>query len=230
MNRHITRLPSIALALLLALSLAACLEKETSSIVYVEADGSVTWTILESGVHSDSADPDAARREERDYLAEHRAGWTELAKALAAMGGLDIQAHVLRDRAPFETHTSARFDGLEVWSNGYCAARRWPCTSQTAREGAQTTWTWTIAGGATGSDQADEVDGVMAPLDEALVGLRVRLAAGRFVSARGFQLAGAVATLDSDAWEGDQDEYTLSLTWTRDTYSTLTSTSPRFAF
>jgi len=212
MTNSTTRLLAAALTLVLALSSSACLTKETRSTVYLEDDESVTWSILETDVRSDSANPVEARQEEDGYLAEHEGGRARLAAALAAIGGRDIRISLLHSRAPFEAHASARFASLESVVNGYCTARRWVCSSNVERDGGKTTWTWTVVM-ADGADDAGDDDQPLDALDEAVTNLHICLSAGRFVAATGFKLDGErVAQIDPEGEDG-QEQYTFSLTW-----------------
>ncbi len=215
MTNNTARLLPAALTLALALTSAACLTKETRSTVYVEDDGSVTWTILETDVRSDSTSPVEARQEEDGYLAEHEGGRSRLAAALTAVGGRDTRVFLLHSRAPFEAHASARFDSLESVVTGYCAARRWVCSSNMERDGGKTTWTWTVVM-EDGADDAEDDDESLDALDEAVSNLRICLGSSRFLAATGFKLDGdRVATIDPDEDVDGQERYTFSLTWER---------------
>ena len=191
MKNQSFRLLPIGLTLGLMACSAACLERETAGPAYVEADGSVTWTILETGVRSDASDPEAARREEDEYAAAYASSHGPLAAALSAIGGTDVNARLLRARAPFEVYASARFQSLESLAMGYCSSQGWWCTSRMETAGRQTIWTWTLAT----ADQGPEEG--LSSLDEAVTKLKITLASGRFVSAAGFTLNGdREATID----------------------------------
>ena len=199
------------LALALALLATACLEKDTSSTAYVEADGTVTWVIMETGVRSDAHDPMEASREEEEYVRAHRSGSAPLSEALASMGGQDIRTELLRDRVPFSSITSARFASLEDLVRSYCEAAGWGCGAATERQGRRVTWTWTVWEVA---DSTDDARAIRA-LDDALGNLRVVLAEGRFVAARGFTFEDGSATLTPPEDDG-AEPFTVSLTWERE--------------
>jgi len=213
MTNNTARLLPAALTLALALPSAACLTKETRSTVYLEDDGAVTWTILETDVRSDSANPVEARQEEDGYLAEHQGGRPRLAAALEAIGGREISTRLLRPRAPFEAHVSARFDSVESLFMGYCAARQWVCSSNMERDGGKTTWTWTVVM-EDGADDGGSNDRPIDALDEAVSNLGICLGTGRFLAATGFKLDGdRVAQINPEEDQDGQEQYTFSLTW-----------------
>jgi hypothetical protein len=96
--------------LLVLVAAAGCLQKETTHILYLSADGSVRWTVEETNVYSDEADAGARFTEEQVYIgpaliAAHRA-----ALALQALGpDAPIRTTVVRDERPFHVVTDARF-------------------------------------------------------------------------------------------------------------------------
>jgi hypothetical protein len=208
MTKNAARLLPAALTLALALSSAACLEKDTASTVYVEDDGSATWTIRETDVRSDSDDPEKARQEEEDYLAGYRSYSAPVPVALAAIGGREVRIRILREIAPMAAEASASFPGLEDLARGYCDAAGWPCHTETRREGRLTTWTWTLEPDAD-AKESSPVDA----LDAALTGLRIVFVSAHPVSACGFRLEGRTATLEEPKGQENGQPLTLSLTW-----------------
>ena len=144
MTAKTARLLPAALIVGVALCSAACLEKETRSTAYVEEDGAVTWVIVETGVRSDKPDAAEAGRRKGSTCRATSPFTAPVPLALAAMGGRNLRSEVLRDRVPLATLASARFDGLEDLARSFCSAAAWSCSTRTQRDGALTTWTWTV--------------------------------------------------------------------------------------
>jgi hypothetical protein len=97
----------------LAALAAACIVKSTTHTLYLESDASVTWTVLEDQVHSDTTEPAESFSEEQRFLDAITAGEHPVALALANLGGRDLCTTVLRDRRPFTVYTRACFPSLE---------------------------------------------------------------------------------------------------------------------
>ena len=87
-----------------------CLDKEVEEILYIEADGSLTWTILEYDVHSESDDPEKRKLEEFAYLDRAKRGEATAALALYRIGASDVQLQILRDRRPYSVRVEGRFE------------------------------------------------------------------------------------------------------------------------
>ena len=212
MTTNLSRLLPAALVAGLAVCSAGCLEKETRSTAYVEDDGTVTWVVVESEVRSDESNAEDARREESEHLSACRSGTAPVPEALAAIGGRDVRADVLRDRVPFETLSSARFSSLEHLARSFCDAAGWTCETATVTTASHTTWSWTVPVSPGRDDKsASPVD----PLSDALSTLRVVVAGGRLIAARGFNLEGdrAAALIPPEDEKGET--FTFSLTWER---------------
>ena len=66
---------TLGLALMVAaLTLIGCLEKDVTQTLFLEADGSVTWEVLERNVYSSSDVAEDREREEREYFELAMAG------------------------------------------------------------------------------------------------------------------------------------------------------------
>ncbi len=101
-----------------ALIAAACLQKDTTSTIYLRQDGSFDWVILEQNVRSDE-------RDEASRLAEEAGSWTpscggrrqrsrgtRLVNGLLALGAEDVRVQWLRNTRPYAVMVDARFDSL----------------------------------------------------------------------------------------------------------------------
>jgi hypothetical protein len=100
----------LTLVLVAGLLTTGCLEKGTTHTLYLSPDGSLRWTVEESGVHSD--DPDEGRRavEEQAYIGPALIGAHRMAIGLQALApdGV-VQTTVIRDIRPFHVITEATF-------------------------------------------------------------------------------------------------------------------------
>jgi hypothetical protein len=197
---------NVGLPAVLAISIAgaACIQKNTRSVMYLDPGGSVTWSILESDVHSDSTSPDDRASDEQGYRRELGTNPAPLVAVLESLGGRGITRSVLKDTAPFEVHTVARFDRVDGLFEAVCQAGGIRCVSHTSWEGRRTRLTVEQVGKI--ESEADPV-----ALTDALDHLQVVLAEGRFVEAVGFTLKNdRTAALNDDL---DEDHLVLSLTW-----------------
>jgi len=96
--------------LLVLLAPAGCLRKETTHTLYLSADGSVRWTVEDTNVYSDEADPGARFTEEQLYMGPALIGAHRAALGLQAIGpDAPIRTTVLRDERPFHVVTDAHF-------------------------------------------------------------------------------------------------------------------------
>jgi hypothetical protein len=213
MTTTLTRPFAAALAALSVLGLAClgagCIEKESRSVIYLEPDGSLTWTVLETDVRSNAEKPADRAQEEADYRRAMLANPTPLVTLFTSLGGRQASRTVLKDTVPFEVHTSATFDRIDVLFERVCAAASISCVASVGDDGARMTLTVEIFG---------ELD-VKAPeqeaLNDALGSLKFVMVGGHFVGASGFVLAGdRAATLDDESVDGEP--VTITLTWVRD--------------
>jgi hypothetical protein len=202
-------LTALAVAGIAALG-TGCIEKDTRSVIYLDPDGSLVWTILETDVRSNAEKPADRIQEETDYRRTIRSNPTPLVALFESLGGRQASRTVLKDTVPFEVHTSARFDRIDVLFERVCAAANYRCFSQVSNDGDRTTLTVEIVGKL--EVPGPEQDG----LTDALETLKFVLVEGRFVEASGFTLEGGrTATLDEDEKVVDGDPVTITLTWTK---------------
>ena len=100
------------IACLVALMVAGCIVKETRHTLYLEPDGSLTWTVVEEQVRSDADTAEDREREESEYLALV-AGDYPVAAALSSLRGFDVRTNLVRERRPYLVVTEAGFDSVE---------------------------------------------------------------------------------------------------------------------
>lgn len=203
------RIACSAVALAVALAGGACIQKEARNVMYLQPDGSLTWTIFESDVRSDAERPSDRASEEADYRRQMLANPTPLVALFESLGGRQASRTIVKDTAPFEVHTSATFDRIDALLERFCAAASRFCVARVADEGRRRVLTLEMQGEL--DPPAPEQDA----LADALDNLRIVLAEGRFVDASGFVLDNErTARLDEKAVDGDAP-VTLRLAWER---------------
>ena len=208
------------LGLAAAVLTAGCLQKDTSSTIYVADDGRIEWVVLDRQVRSDETDPAKRWSEEQEFIAAVRAGEDNLTKGFKALGATGVRTHVLRDREPFDVVRSADFDNMGaifVKEFERCGV---PYRSELSTTGTVTTWTLAFQV----EPEPPEVAGCDkdSPLDwisDALQHLDIVLESGRFTNAVGFKtLAPDRVTLDemsSETIKKNDGWAVVSLTWDR---------------
>lgn len=103
-------LPFLATA---GLVLAGCLVKETTHTLYLDADGSLTWQVLERNVRSDESDLKKRAAEEREYAEQVSLGRHDVAEGLRVLGPDSVDTVMLRDERPYTAMTTARFSAID---------------------------------------------------------------------------------------------------------------------
>jgi hypothetical protein len=187
-----------------------CIEKETRSVMYLDPSGSVTWSISESDIHSNGETPEARAKEEANYREELLASPAPLSEDLGSLGGYAIVRTVLKSQAPFEVHTIARFDRIDVLFQRICDEGGYLCVSRLSSEGNETTLTVEVRGEIEPGTDKDK-DG---PLTDLLTGLKIVCVEGHFVRASGFTLQDDRTAILADT-SGPDDQVVLTLTWTK---------------
>ena len=100
----------LAVLVVIALAATGCLQKETTHPLYLSPDGSVRWTVEESGVYSDERDEGRRLAEEQAYIGPALLGTHCVALGLQAIGPDSlVRTTVIRDERPFHVVTDTRF-------------------------------------------------------------------------------------------------------------------------
>ena len=102
----------LALTFVAALSLAGCLIMEASHTLYLEEDGSVTWTVLERDVRSDEKKEWNRWEEEGEYLDGIRSG-EHILQGFDDLGALSIDSYFVRPRRPYTFLAEGRFESID---------------------------------------------------------------------------------------------------------------------
>jgi hypothetical protein len=105
-----TRQFAAAISIAAALVTGACLDKETTSTIYLEADGSATWVVVEDKVRSTEETSDKRQAEEASYLEAVTQADPPVAQAMRFAGAREVTTRLLRGEPPFTVRTEARFN------------------------------------------------------------------------------------------------------------------------
>ena len=208
------------IALTAALVTTGCLQKETTSTMYLRTDGSFEWVVFERDVRSDESDAIKREAEELGYVdavARDRHG---VAEGFRALGGRDVRTRLLRDTRPYAAMVEGRFDSLTaVFDSQLVGCGVDYDISQTV-EGGVTTWRLWADIGVDGEKLADGDQCGAAVKDMSDVfDLTVILQGGAFTKAEGFALSGSdKATMledeaGNDALKKNNGQLVLSLSW-----------------
>jgi hypothetical protein len=196
---------TLAIAIAAALLTAACLQKDTTSTIYLRPDGSFTWVILEQNVRSDERDESARLAEESRYLDGVSRSDRGMVNSLLDLGARDVRVRWLRSARPYAVMVDARFDGLASVFDRALAPCGIPYESSVTEVDGVATWTLRADVGVDGDRLThdalegcgDGLDGLDDALDFTIV-----LESGSFIAATGFILKGTdTAAFDEAAIE-----------------------------
>ncbi len=212
---------TLALAVIASLTAGACLQKDTTSTIYLRQDGSFDWVILEQNVRSDGNDEASRLAEEARFVDAVSRGETDMVNGLLALGGGDVRVQGLRNKRPYAVMVDARFDSLAGVFDRLLAPCGVPYESRLTESDGVTTWTlWADVGvdGDRLEKNAGEACGEgVGGLDDAFDKLRIILESGTFTAATGFTLEGTMVAVIDDARMEESARTTgiveLSLSW-----------------
>jgi hypothetical protein len=210
----------IGVVVVAALATGACLQKDTSSTIYLDPSGSLEWMVLERDVQSDSDEPATRQAEEDEYLDALRRDEHPVATAFRALGGMHVTAGTLRASRPYAAVVQAEFSSLTALVAPLLDACQVPHGTDVRSDGAETTWTLWMDVGPDGD--LDTPEGCDTPFEGLLEAMDVTIAltSGHFTHAQGFTLGGNTrAKLDEDATKPDAlarngGRLVFSLRWT----------------
>jgi len=102
------------MCLLVVLALTGCLEQDIQrSVLYLEADGSVTWRMYMIATNDPEAEPEKAAERVEQLLQELASGQDFCSEALLEMGAFEIETRIVRREQPLEFTVEGRFDDLD---------------------------------------------------------------------------------------------------------------------
>ncbi len=192
-----------------------CLIKDTTETIYIEPDGTVTWTVLEKDVRSNEKTATARAQEDTDYISAATAERHPIALAFSRLDPAEVRTQILRAERPYAVLTVARFARLDVLMDRFAETIGASSTSVLDRHDGVVAWTWTVHEDDRASTQ--EEDKSVHALGDSFEHCRFVLSAGRFVSAEGFELSDdkREATIQiPDTPKGTSPAARFSLTWT----------------
>ena len=210
----------ITLAAVLA---SGCIVKETRHDLYLEPDGGLTWTVLETGIRAEGGTPEDRREEENRYLDEYLAGGHSISEALALLGPERIDGRLLRAERPFSVWTEARYGSLDGLGRRFLELLEVPGEASLELENGRGRFEFTCRvrpacpGDGDGSSAAEAAK-TLGALADNLDCYRLVLTDGRFTGASGFRLLenGRVAVMeavDEQKLEAAGGILHLSLDW-----------------
>ena len=211
-------MPAVLVA---TLSMAACLDKETTHTLYLSPDGQVAWVTFESHVRSNAKDAPSRNAEEAEYLAAALAGTNDVARGLGALEPELVRTRVLRRERPFTVMTEARFSSVEALANRIIAAFRIPGDAYISRDGDAVTLHVHLDLRAVETEEnagPANSNPVEALVDE-IASYRIVLTEGSFSDPVGFKLNGDATAATPVALSDDEIKalqvLDLALTWRR---------------
>ena len=194
---------ALSLAIAATLLTGGCLQKETTSTIYLRHDGSFDWVIFEQNVRSDERDEAARLAEESGYLEGVSRGDTSTVSGLLALGAKDVRLRWLRRTRPYGVMVDARFDDLASVLDRMLSPCGIPYQTRITESEGVTTWTLSADVGP-GGDRLEDNDGEgcgngLEDLSDAL-DFTIILESGTFTASTGFvRKADDAASLDNDA-------------------------------
>lgn len=190
---------TMALSAMLLLIAIACVEGESRQTLYLEADGAVTWSVLERDVRSRAEVVIRRAGEDQAFLEAARTGTHPAAVALGRLGGTPT-TRVVRDEVPFTVATEARFPRLDQLMIDFFDALGMLADGSTTCNGKRCVLDLVVdPAGARDDVSFDEIFALLGSEDSE--SMRLVRTEGRFVDAHGFKLRDnrRVAILDLDS-------------------------------
>ena len=92
---------------------AGCLLKTDKHTLYLETDGTVTWTLLEVDVRSDERKEVHRWEQEAAFLERVEEGRHSPMVVFEHLGGFDVESRFLRRQRPYSLFTEGRFRSID---------------------------------------------------------------------------------------------------------------------
>lgn len=217
-----TRIP-LVLVVVAAIGLTGCLLMRSSHTVYLEEDGSVTWTVLERDVRSDADKAWERSKEEVEYLDAIRSGEHSALQVFDVLGAMRIDSRFLRSRRPYTFLIEGRFESIDGMIQALIDEAEIPAFVELETRGRWSRLVWTIDWWALEDRMEMEDDGT--PFQETLWDLlssaddfQLQLAKGNFVDALHFSIEGNRAVPvepEEEAVDAADGFLTYCLIWTQ---------------
>jgi len=210
----------MTIALAAALATTGCLQKDTTSTMYLRTDGSFDWVVIERNVRSDESDAAKRDAEEFGYVDAIARDSHPVTEGFRALGSRDVRTRLLRDTRPYAVMVDARFESLTAVVDSQLAGCGVAYDISQTVEGDVTTWRLWADIGPKGEKLAggDDCGAALNNMSDAL-DLTIILQGGTFTKAEGFTLSGSdTAKADDEATSSDalkkhDGQLVLSLSW-----------------
>ena len=207
-----TTVALVAAAMLLT---AACIDQNTRQIFYLDADGAVTWTVVQEEIRSDAEDKLDRIREEREFLQAVDRDEHDVARAFGRLGALWVDTQLVRAQRPYVVVTEARFESVARALEEFLLRVGLEAEAHLEAEGDRMRLTFSyreLEGQAEGSGDDEVVESLISDHET----YRFVLTEGKFIDARGFRLeARDTAAVLVEVDENDGGQAVHSLTWSR---------------
>lgn len=207
-----TTVALVAAAMLLT---AACIDQNTRQIFYLDADGAVTWTVVQEEIRSDAEDKLDRIREEREFLQAVDRDEHDVARAFGRLGALWVDTQLVRAQRPYVVVTEARFESVARALEEFLLRVGLEAEAHLEAEGDRMRLTFSyreLEGQAEGSGDDEVVESLISDHET----YRFVLTEGKFIDARGFRLeARDTAAVLVEVDENDEGQAVHSLTWSR---------------
>ncbi len=182
-----------AIGLVIALMPLGCMLDESTHVIFVESDGSVTWRVVEDLIRSDRDEVRARLAEEDNFLAKAETSDDGQISTFEDLGAEHVDSWFVRHSRPYTRIVEARFDGLDTATQAMIDTGEVDAEVELVREDGLMHYTLSIP--------TPVWEAEVEPEDEqeawiwASRHVRLALAEGRFVDERGFDLSddGAIA-------------------------------------
>lgn len=195
-----------------------CIEHDVRHQLWLEADGTLTWAVLEEDITSSEADPVLAERDLASTVRAAADGEALAARGLAQLRPESLRVVVLRHRSPAAVFTEARYASVDVALRSAFEATGWPADVDLGCSAGRCTLDITLRGD-DAEDPGTEASAAISELLQTAMGWRFTLPEGRFVEATGFRLEDGdrvAVPVDPDDLEDDDGVAAYRLTWAHD--------------
>jgi len=206
---------TLALVIAAMVLTAACIDQNNRHIFYLDADGAVTWTVVQEEIRSDAEDKLDRIREEREFLQTVDRNEHDVARAFGRLGALWVDTQLVRAERPYVVVTEARFESVARALEEFLLRVGFEAEAHLEAEGDRMRLTFSY-GELENDAEGSEDDEVLASLIDDHENYRFVLTEGKFIDAEGFRLedqdtAAVLVAVD----ENDEGQAVHSLTWSR---------------
>ena len=178
-----------AIGLVIALMPLGCMLDESTHVIFLESDGTVTWRVFQDLIRSDKDRVRSRAVEEDEFLEGVDDETDDLTDMFVDLQAEEVDSWFVRHSRPYTRVVEARFDGLDHATQALIDHGEADADVDLVRDGERLHYTLRIV------PQQAEDDGDEESWQWASHHVRLALAEGRFVQSRGFELSedGAVA-------------------------------------